>query len=300
VPPLRTAALSEVADILPRSGARLLAAAIMSNHLHLVIQQGERPLSALMQPLLRRLARLVQMAHDLEGPVFWRHYGSVPCRDPNHVRNAIVYTHLNPVRAGLCKDPSHYRWTSHALYAESSWGDLSPEVVPLTSCLDPSLTLPLFATGPDRSATRLRDDYRASVEWRLKLDRAGVDDDPAAAVPERLAPPGSGWGDLSWGASLSPLFRSPLRTDRSELEAGRDRRDLDLATIAKNTLAFEAPGVTLSSIRGRGGGRESSRLRHAVIRRLHAAGYPNVEIAPYLGLSESAVSYALCVPRSGR
>lgn len=118
MPDVRTGALADLADAVPQSGCRILAVAVMSNHLHLVFQQGPRPPAALMQPFLRRLARRTQMAHDREGPIFWRHYGAVACLDPWHARNAIVYTHLNPVRAGIGSQASDYPWTSHGLYAD--------------------------------------------------------------------------------------------------------------------------------------------------------------------------------------
>ncbi|MBF6169822.1 transposase, partial [Streptomyces gardneri] len=71
-PRLRSLAVAAIADAAERADCRILAVAVMSNHLHIVAQQGDRPLSALMQPLLRRLAHRIQEAHDLEGPVFWR------------------------------------------------------------------------------------------------------------------------------------------------------------------------------------------------------------------------------------
>lgn len=271
----------------------MLAVAIMSNHLHLVVQQGEWPLSELMQPLLRRLARLIQKAHGVDGPIFWRPFGAEACLDPRHARNAIAYTHLNPVRAGLCSDPGEYPWTSHAMYA----GTTPPfELEALVPRLDPSIALPLFAGGRDRSADVLKADYRAFVDWRLEIDRRTArrdgdsGDDPADPRPwERWAEPG-------WGDSLSPLFHAPSRVStwrRRNGAAGLTGGVPDAATIAKNVLSYEGSGLPMSAIRGRGGGRERTRLRHAVVHRLHAAGYRNVEIAPFVGLSQSAVSHII-------
>lgn len=295
-PRLRTAALNAIADVLPRSRMRLLAVAVMSNHLHIVAQQRDRPLAALMQPLLRRLARQLHDAHGLEGPVFWRHYASRACLAPTHARNAIVYTHLNPVRAGLCEDPAGYRWTSHALYASASPVDLSPELERVAAVLDPSLALPLFATGPRRSAEGLSVDYGAFIDWRLSADNP--DDEDLDSIELEPPRPPSPWQGPRWEASLSPLFHSPVRPASQIHDEGPGPFVPDLATLARNTLAAEAPGMPLDSIRGRGGSRERIRSRHAVIRRLHAAGYRNVEIARFLDLSDSAVSYVLRAARS--
>lgn len=293
-PRLRTAALHAVVEATPRSGARLLAAAIMPNHLHLVVQQGERPLSDLMQPLLRRLALLLQNTHGIEGPVFWRHYASRPCLDPAYARNAIVYTHLNPVRAGLCVDPSDYPWTSHLLYVGSEAG-VPPELERLSEIMDTTLALPLFATGPVRATQHLREEYRRFVEWRQQADQLADAEDPDEADLAMPSRPASAWGDLEWGSAFSPLFHAPVRRGSRTGQVGPRDYAPDLASIARSTLAAEAPGLTLEMIRGRRGGREYSRIRHLIIRRLHAAGYPNVEIARFLHLSPSAVSRVLCL-----
>lgn len=295
-PGVRSAALGILAEVLPRSRCRLLAVAIMPNHLHIVVRQGKRPVAALMQPLLRRLALRLQKAHDLDGPMFWRPYASQPCLDPSHARNAIVYTHLNPVRAGLCGDPGRYRWTSHGLYASAPAAALPPELERLAPVLDPSLALPLFATGPAHTLDRLRSDYRAFVEWRLSADAAGEDEqEPGSNDREAAQRLPSPWWDPTWGASLSPLFHGPVRPGPRVHDDRPVASTPDMAAIARSTLAMEAPGVRLDSLRGRGGGREKSRLRHLIIRRLHAAGYRNIQIARFLDLSESAIWYALRV-----
>lgn len=295
-PALRTAALDALADAVPRAGVRLLAVAIMSNHLHLIVQQGDAPLAKLMQPYLRRLAHLLQHRHSLRGPMLWREYGSRACLTPYHARNAIAYVHLNPVRAGLCGDPAEYPWTSHALFAGGS--PRTSVTARLEAVIDPALALPLFGAAPDRSLAALRADYRAFMKWRLHNDRLqlqDVDDDEVDAPP--LAQPlPSSWGVDRWGAALSPLFH-----DRPSRGHGGNRSTPatvpDLASIAANTLARENATLSMGEVRGRGRGPELVRLRHAIIRRLHLAGYPNTEIAGYLGLSNSAVSKVI---RHGR
>lgn len=77
-----------------RSDATLLAYAVMPNHLHLVVVQGSQPLSQLMQPLLTRIALLVQRRTGREGHIFERRFRASPCLDPDYLRNAIAYVHL--------------------------------------------------------------------------------------------------------------------------------------------------------------------------------------------------------------
>jgi putative transposase len=292
-PRLRTVALRAVAGSLPRSGTRLMAVAIMPNHLHLVVQQGEKPLSRLMQPLLRRLALALQQAHGIEGPVFWRHYASRPCLDPSYARNAIIYTHLNPVRAGLCEDPSEYLWTSHGIYAGGADDRPPVELAVLKPHLDPSIGLLLFGGGAHRSFDHLRNAYFEFLNWRLRLDAVQADNALDLDAEQSSWGSRAGWGGSGWGASLSPLFHAPAGWAASRTDEGPRSPAPDMTTIARSILAVERPGLPLHAIRGRGGGRESSRLRHKIIRRLHAAGYRNIQIARFLDLSESAVWYAL-------
>ncbi len=272
---------------------RLVAVAVMSNHLHVVAQQGDRPLAALMQPLLRRVATRVHEAHRIDGPVFWRHYASQACLDPAHARNAVAYVHLNPVRAGMCDDPGDYPWTSHALYAAAT-GDGAPDHLGrLVTVLDPTLVLPLFASGPDRSTRELRDDYRTFMAWRRSIDDVEVDDGADSnGATGGFRPPSRSLAQ-SWGDSLSPLFHEPVRPQSEIYGDSLGPVAPDPATIAKQVLAAEAPGLSLATLRTSKGGRERVRVRHLIIRRLSAAGYSNVQIARFLSLSDSAVSYVL-------
>lgn len=290
-PQVRSGALADLVKVTPASKCRVLAVAVMSNHLHLVVQQGKLPLAALMQPFLRRLARRTQRTHGLEGPIFWRHYGAVACLNPWHARNAIVYVHLNPVRAGLVEDPSAYAWTSHDLYAPASQDRQNSECTRLAAVVDPAIGLPLFAASGDYSVGRLRKDYRAVVEWRLALDRLGIDPDPAADDAELPDRPLAAWHGRSWAIALSPLFHTPTLPGTDSHGLGSPAPDM--TTIARNVLALEAPETPLDLLRGPGAGRPRSHLRDKIIRRLHMAGHRNNQIARFLGVSESTVSNAI-------
>jgi hypothetical protein len=272
-----------------------MAVAIMSNHLHLVVQQGNAPLRDLMQPALRRLAHLVQRTRGVEGPVFWRPYGCTTCFDPDHARNAIAYVHLNPVRANLCADPADYPWTSHRLYAESpgTASAFPPPVELLADVLDPMFALPLFSCRVHGRSDNVCDGYRRFMERRMEAIRV-AQDEPDAEAEADPPPAMCCHGDADWPSSLSPLFHGSARNGT----AHRALRSLpsapDLADLARTTLATDSPGLTIGIIRGRRGGVQLARIRHRMIRRMHAAGHRNVDIARFLGLSGSAVSKVLC------
>ena len=113
-----------VADSLERLTARLHAYCWMTNHLHLLIQVSEAPLGRLMLRIASTYARTVQMRLNTSGHLFERRYHASLLDVENYVLAVIRYIHLNPVVAGLVKDPADYQWSSHGTYLglqEQSW-----------------------------------------------------------------------------------------------------------------------------------------------------------------------------------
>ena len=90
---------------------------LMSNHVHL-IAMGKYPhaISDWMRCLNGHFAQRMHFLKDLRGQ-FWqdRYYSCV--LDERHLRNALRYVELNPVRAGLVQDATQYPWSSAAAHA---------------------------------------------------------------------------------------------------------------------------------------------------------------------------------------
>ena len=289
-PHLRSTILEILTTSLCGTDVKLLAIAIMSNHMHLVLQQGWMSLGRVLQPSLTRIARHVQKVHKVEGHVFGRRYYAQPITDPAYLRAAIVYVHLNPVRAGICVEPRDYAWTSHELYAHGKarqWPD------PKLSILFPlDATLQLFATGPSRTNTQLRRDYRSYINARLHLDRAR-DEDRSESLHSEL-PLVQLYYDGIWSQRFAPLFRTPI-TDPPEQadDSYTPRRRMEPRDIAQDVLALYAPDLHTEQIRGRRGGRRLAAIRRVVIERMHASGYTGVQIARWLRIDPSRVSRAI-------
>ena len=79
--PIRDEIVRAVRDSLHKSDAVLLAFAIMTNHLHLVVRQMRDPLPALMQPLLTRAARRTQRLSGATNHIFGDRYFAIACSD---------------------------------------------------------------------------------------------------------------------------------------------------------------------------------------------------------------------------
>ena len=99
------------------AGARLFSHAVMSDHIHVVLVQGSSSLGWTMQPILRRISRLVQRTHKVRDHVFGARYHSTLCRDTQQLRNTIRYVHRNPVAAGICRSATDYMWSSARVWA---------------------------------------------------------------------------------------------------------------------------------------------------------------------------------------
>jgi REP-associated tyrosine transposase len=92
---------------------RCLTYCLLSNHFHLVVQLEEANLSAGMHALSSSYARWHNERHERPGHLFERRYWSTRVTRDEHMIGLARYVALNPVRAGLCADPVHWRWSAH-------------------------------------------------------------------------------------------------------------------------------------------------------------------------------------------
>jgi putative transposase len=111
------AALNEIViDVMQRFDSRLHAFCWMSNHLHALIQIGERPLGKLMQRIAMRYSRYRHSALQTTGHLFERRYKAWLVDVDNYFLTLLRYIHLNPVEAGMVREPADYPWSSHRAY----------------------------------------------------------------------------------------------------------------------------------------------------------------------------------------
>jgi putative transposase len=86
---------------------------LMTNHLHLVIQTPEADLAVGMHRLLSAYANYFNRRHNHVGHLFQSRYSSIVIERESHLLEASRYVVLNPVRAGLCRRPGYWRWSSY-------------------------------------------------------------------------------------------------------------------------------------------------------------------------------------------
>jgi len=88
----------------------------MKNHVHLLLEVKETPLSRFMQSLLFRYARNFNKRYAQVGHLFQGRYRAILCDKDAYLLELVRYIHLNPVRARVVRDLERYPWTSHLSY----------------------------------------------------------------------------------------------------------------------------------------------------------------------------------------
>lgn len=101
----------------------LYAYVLMSNHVHLLIEQKRTPLSRIMQGVQQSYTMYYNGKYGKTGHLFQGRYKAIICDRDSYMLELIRYIHLNPVRAGIVKQPLEYEWSSHSAYLSSKSSD---------------------------------------------------------------------------------------------------------------------------------------------------------------------------------
>jgi len=99
-----------------RFGHRIHAFCLMTNHVHLAIQIAEISLSRILQNLSFRYTRWVNWRQGRTGHLFQGRYKAVLIDADTYLQELTRYIHLNPVRAGMVREPDKYPWSGHRAY----------------------------------------------------------------------------------------------------------------------------------------------------------------------------------------
>lgn len=95
---------------------RLLAYCIMSNHYHLILQNGSEKMSEFFKQLNGRFGSYYRKQYGGKGAVFQDRYKSMLIQDDAYLMLCIAYVLNNPVKARLCQNFESYWWSSGQAY----------------------------------------------------------------------------------------------------------------------------------------------------------------------------------------
>ncbi len=105
--------LELLASVSGDRGWRCHAFCLMPNHYHAVLETPNADLSAGIQHLNSRHAERFNRRHQLDGHLFQGRFHSVLVESEWHLIELSRYLSMNPVRAGLCREPDAWPWSSY-------------------------------------------------------------------------------------------------------------------------------------------------------------------------------------------
>lgn len=114
----RKSFLERMAKLVEETKTRILAWALLDNHIHLLIVSGPCGLSTFMRRLLTGYAYSFNRKYQRSGHLFQNRYKSIICDLDRYLLELIRYIHLNPLRAGMVKDLEgleKYPWCGHGV-----------------------------------------------------------------------------------------------------------------------------------------------------------------------------------------
>ena len=92
---------------------KLLEWCIMPNHVHALIRVHENhSTEQIVRSWKNFTARRINQHIGKQGRLWEPDYFDRLIRDEEHLVRATRYIRMNPVKAGLCKAPEHWRWSS--------------------------------------------------------------------------------------------------------------------------------------------------------------------------------------------
>jgi len=97
-------------------GCRIHGFCFMTNHIHLIMQTGEIPLSRIMQNISIRYTKWINFTRSRTGHLFQGRYKALLLDADEYLLELIRYVHLNPVRAGIVAVPEERPWSGHHAY----------------------------------------------------------------------------------------------------------------------------------------------------------------------------------------
>lgn len=99
-----------------RYGAILHVYCLMDNHYHLLLETPRGNLSQILHHINGAYTTYFNIRHGRSGHLFQGRFKAILVEKDSYSEELSRYVHLNPVRAGLVKNPLEYRWSSYRYY----------------------------------------------------------------------------------------------------------------------------------------------------------------------------------------
>ena len=211
--------LKTLGEVCERSGWRIYAWILMSNHYHLVVETPEGNLVAGMKWFQNTYTRRLNVRHRKWGHVFGGRYKAVVVQsDPeeagDYLTTLMDYVHLNPARAGLVN------WQEGEVLLGYRWSSLQQGYAVIKTKRAPWIAvkegLELFGYS-DKAKDR-----RGFVERLERRGKEGLEVEPPHDGLQNTLQRGWYWGSQAFREKLLKMVK-PQRGNRNYRSSGLGR-----------------------------------------------------------------------------
>ncbi|WP_371378061.1 transposase [Sporomusa aerivorans] len=124
------------------SQCRLFAYCLMDNHVHILLQEVQEPISTIIQRVSSSYVIWFNSRHDRCGHLFQERFSSEAVETDSYFLTVLRYIHQNPAKAKLVANAADYNWSSYREYTEKG------------KIVDIHYALALFAGNSDEAVRR--------------------------------------------------------------------------------------------------------------------------------------------------
>ena len=150
---------------------------LMSNHVHLLIETENIPLSKILQGINQSYTMYFNRKYRTVGHLFQGRYKAIVCDRDFYLLALVKYIHLNPIRANLARRLEAYPWSSHRAYV----GERTA-----AAFVDTDLILRMFSENKIKARTQYRsfmnggpfmksEEVYATVDQRIQGDEKFIE-----------------------------------------------------------------------------------------------------------------------------
>jgi putative transposase len=241
-----------------RTGSRIYAYILMHNHVHLLIETADIPLSKVMQGLNQTYTMYYNRKYRTVGHLFQGRYKAILCDREAYLLGLLKYIQRNPLRAKIVDRLDAYPWSSHHAYS----GRDNP-----LGLVDTDQVLRMFS----ENKTRARRKYRDFMTDSETLDRHAV----YATIDQRLQ------GGEHFLDEVQKRFEQ-------KVERGRRKKEHSLEKISD--VVVGKTGVGLPVMQSETRRRSVAEARRLVSIMAVECGYKKAEIARFIRKDPAAVT----------
>jgi putative transposase len=286
----RTAYLDSLANAVAATDVHVLGYCLMSNHVHLVVVQGEAPLERFTKSLHTGFAAWAHRhgrGNKAQGPVFADRPRAVLVERDAYLLELLRYVHNNPVRAGLVRFARSSDRSSHQAYigrvAAPDW-------------LKTGYVLQRFGRDMQRASGQFDAFVDQGRQQQRRPELSGATNASEAATVRRALGDGHRMSD---GILGSDAFITKVRQDTERVGAALSGRGTEqrAGAIGRPALrevidaALEVGDVEAVELSERPRARRSAEAKRlAIWMWVHEYAGQQIDLARALGLDTSVVS----------